>query len=73
MDTAASAKIIKALHKELYDVFSGIGCFRGTFSLYVKKGMKPYQATTQAGRIHLTEAIQSAWLVTRTNNSTLWE
>ena len=35
---------ITQLQKELKDVFNGIGCFNGIFSLQIKPGSKPYQA-----------------------------
>ena len=38
-DMAASAKNTKELHIEIDDVFSGIHCFKGTFSLQVKEGI----------------------------------
>ena len=41
---AASTKPPQEWHSKYSDVFSGIGCFKGTFFLQVKEGMKPYQA-----------------------------
>ena len=38
-----SAKLIHQLLKEFEDVFAGIGCFCGTFSLKVKLDSKSYQ------------------------------
>ena len=32
-----SAKLTKAIHNEFKDLFSGIGCFEGTFSLQVEE------------------------------------
>ena len=32
---------------EFHDLFSGIGCFEGTFSLLVKEGSYPYQTPTR--------------------------
>ena len=32
------------MHKDYDDVFNGIGCFEGTFSLQLKADSKPYQA-----------------------------
>ena len=31
------------IHDTFGDVFNGIGCFKGTFSLQLKPGSKPYQ------------------------------
>ena len=41
-----SENLTKSIHQEFADVFffSGIGCFKGTFSLQKKDGAKPYQA-----------------------------
>ena len=36
------------------DISSGIGCFKDTFSLQVKEGMKPYQTLPQ----HIAFALQ---------------
>ena len=44
MDMIASAKITKELHDTYSDAISGIGCFKGTFSLQVKEGTESYQA-----------------------------
>ena len=40
----ASASITKQIQKEFEEVFTGISCFDGTFSLQVKPDSKPYQA-----------------------------
>ena len=34
----------KKVHEEFHDMFNGIGCFKGTFSLQLKPDSKPYQA-----------------------------
>ena len=39
-----SAESIQQIHKEFADVFHGIGCFEGTFSLQLKPDSKPYLA-----------------------------
>ena len=39
-----SAETTQQLHKEFEDVFNGIGCFDGIFSLKLKLDSKPYQA-----------------------------
>ena len=38
-----SAETTQQLHKDFQDVFNGIGCFDGTFSLQLKPDCKPYQ------------------------------
>ena len=40
-----SEAITNRIYKELNDLFSGISCFEGTFSLQVKEGSHPYQAS----------------------------
>ena len=47
MTKKQSTEITKQLQKEFEDVFTGIGCFDGTFSLQVKPDSKPYQAAPQ--------------------------
>ena len=42
-DKRVSTNITKQIQKELEEVFKGIGCFEGTFSLQVKLDSKPYQ------------------------------
>ena len=42
-DKKASTEITKQLQKEFEDVFTGIGCFDGTFSFKVKPDSKQYQ------------------------------
>ena len=43
-DKKACDEITNWLQRELKDVFNGIGCFAGTFSLQAKPDNKPYQA-----------------------------
>ena len=43
-DKKMSAEITWQLQRDFEDVFNGIGCFDGTFSLQVKLDSKPYQA-----------------------------
>ena len=38
---APSAKTTQELHSKYSDLFSGIGCFKGTLSLQLKEGAKP--------------------------------
>ena len=49
-----SAVMIKKVHDEFHDVFNGIGCFKGTFSLQIKPDSKPYQAPPS----HVAYALQ---------------
>ena len=49
-----SAEITQQIQREFKDVFSGIGCFNGTFSLQVKPDSKPYQAPPR----HIAYALQ---------------
>ena len=42
-DRRAREEITQQLHREFKDVFTGIGCFNGTFSLKTKLDRKPYQ------------------------------
>ena len=44
-DKRVSAEITQQLQKEFKDMFNGIGCIDGTFSLQIKPGSKPYQAS----------------------------
>ena len=44
-DLKAIAKLEDSIYKEFAAVFSGIGCFKGAFSLQVKEYKKPYQAS----------------------------
>ena len=41
-DKRMNAEITQQLQKDFEDVFNGIGCFDGTFSLQLKPGSKPY-------------------------------
>ena len=50
----ASAKTRQELHGKYSDAFSGIGCFKGTFSLQVKEGVTSYQALP----MHMTYTFQ---------------
>ena len=40
---AASVKATQELYNKYSDIFTGIGCFKGTFSLLVKEGAKQQQ------------------------------
>ena len=43
-DKRKSAELTQQIHKEFDNVFNGIGCFEGTFSLQLKPDSRPYQA-----------------------------
>ena len=43
-DKKMSAEITQQLQRDFEDVFHGIVCFDGTFSLQLKSDSKPYQA-----------------------------
>ena len=47
-DMVASVKATQEFHNEYSDVFTGIGCFKDTFSLQIKEGInyKIFQVTT---------------------------
>ena len=42
-DKRKSIEIMQKIHNTFGDVFNGIGCFEGTFSLQLRPGSKPYQ------------------------------
>ena len=42
-DKGRSAESTQQIYKDFDDVFNGIGCFEGTFSLQLKPDSKPYQ------------------------------
>ena len=43
-DKRSSIAMMQRIHTRFGDVFNGIGCFEGTFSLQLKPDSKPYQA-----------------------------
>ena len=43
------------IHDEYNDMFEGIGCFKGTFSLQIKQNAKPYQALLRCAAYVLEE------------------
>ena len=43
VNTKANAKLTDSIHKEFADIFLAIQCFKSTFSLEIKAGVKPYQ------------------------------
>ena len=54
-DKKKSARIIQQIQKEFNDVFNGIGCFEGTFSLQLKLDSRPYQVPPR----HIAYALQN--------------
>ena len=42
-DKRKSSKMIQKIHDRFGNIFNGIGCFKGTFSLQLKPDSKPYQ------------------------------
>ena len=44
-DKRAREAISNRIHKEVNNFFCGVGCFKGMFSLQVKEGSCPYQAS----------------------------
>ena len=53
-DKRKSSKMTQEIHDRFGDVFNGIGCFEGTFSLQLKPDSKPYQAPPR----HVAYALQ---------------
>ena len=53
-DKSKSNAMTQRIHKRFGDVFNGIGCFEGTFSLQLKPDSKPYQVPPR----HVAYALQ---------------
>ena len=53
-DKRKSAELTQQIHKK-FDVFNGIGCFEGIFSLQLKPNSRPNQVPTK----HVAYALQS--------------
>ena len=53
-DKRKSSEMMQKIHNTFVDVFNGIGCFEGTFSLQLKPDSKPYQAPPR----HVAYALQ---------------
>ena len=53
-DKKDSTIMTKKVHDKFNDVFNGIGCFKGTFSLQLKPDSKPYQVPPR----HVAYALQ---------------
>ena len=43
-DKKQSSEMTQKIHERFGNIFNGIGCFEGTFSLQLKPNSKPYQA-----------------------------
>ena len=53
-----SIELMQRIHKVFGNVFSGIGCFEGSFSLQLKPDSKPYQVHFQGMQcICITETV----------------
>ena len=53
-DKRKSSKMMQEIHDKFGNVFNGIGCFKGTFSLQLKPDSKPYQVPPR----HVAYALQ---------------
>ena len=53
-----SAKTTQEMCSKCCDVFSGIMCFKGKFSLQLKDGVKPHQATPSCMAYALQEQLK---------------
>ena len=56
----ASAEITQKMHDDVSDIFTGNGCFKGTFSLQVKYDTKPYKALLRHIEYTLQEPFQKS-------------
>ena len=54
-DKTKSSKMMQIIHDKFGDVFNGIGCFEGTFSLQLKPDSRPYQTPPR----HVAYALQN--------------
>ena len=43
-DKSSSSTMMQSIHMRFGNIFNGIGCFEGTFSLQLTPDSKPYQA-----------------------------
>ena len=53
-DKRSSIAMTQSIHSRFGNIFNGIGCFKGTFSLQLKQDSKPYQAPPR----HVAYALQ---------------
>ena len=61
VDRLASAETTQKIHIEYSDMFTVIGCFKGTFSLQVKDDAKPYQTLPRCIVNVLQEPFKKSW------------
>ena len=61
------------IHNDFSDIFTGIGCFKGTLRLQVREGSHPYQSPSRRVAYALPRTIKRRAGKTKkgTNNSTL--
>ena len=60
-DKRKSIKLMWEIHNTFGDVFNGIGCFKGTFSLQLKPNSKPYQAPPRSMAYALQKPFNRSW------------
>ena len=63
-DKRVSETITNRIHNEFNRLFSGIGGFKCAFSLQVKKGKHPYQATPRNVAYALQKSLKEAGMAT---------
>ena len=57
-DRVASAKTMQIMHYDYRNLFTGIRCFKGIFSMQIKDDVKPYQAPPK----HIAYSLQEVLL-----------
>ena len=60
-DKRKSIQLMQKIHNTFGDVFNGIGCFRGTFSLQLKPDSKPYQVPPRHVAYALQKPLRRSW------------
>ena len=73
-DRVMSGETTQKMHSEYSKVFTGIGCFKGTFSLQVKDNTKPCQVLPRYIAYTLEEPFKKRNEKTteKTNTGTTW-
>ena len=66
-DKRKSSEIMQIIHDKFGDVFNGIGCFKGTFSLQRKPDSSPIPGTPWACSICATKTLQRRSQMTADN------
>ena len=63
-DKKASSEIIQQLQRDFEDIFNGIGCFDGTFSLQLMLASKPYSVPLRCVAYELQKCFEEElkWL-----------